>query len=116
MENIIKKISFLDKIRNKIEKTISSYYIEPDKINELEINNLYNILKNDDFEDDSDSDDFDFSDNEFCMEKDDTVILDYAEIFYNNFINNNINNDNINRYNDTNYLKLYKNYKINFNL
>ena len=114
MENITKKISFLDKIKNKIEKTISSYYIEPNKINELEINNLYNILKNDDFEDDSD--DFDFSDNEFCMEKDNNVISVYAEIFYNNFINNNINNRNINRYNDTNYLKLYKNYKTNFNL
>ena len=36
--------------------------------------------------------------------------------FYNKFINNNINNNMINRYSDKNYIKLYRNYKMNFNL
>ena len=118
MENITMKISFLDKIRDKIEETITSYYQDPNQFTELEINKLYNNLNNSDFndssDDDDDSDNFNFNAvNDFtsCNEKN---LSENAIKFYNNFLNNNINNDMINRYTDKNYLQLYKNYKKNF--
>lgn len=112
METITMKISFLDKIRDKIEETITSYYQDPNQFTEFEINKLYNNLNNNDFNNSSSSDDDD-SDNDFtsCNEEN---LSENCIKFYNNFLNNNINNDMINRYTDKNYLQLYKNYKKNF--
>ena len=124
MENITMKISFLDKIRDKIEETISSYYEDPNQFTEIEINKLYNHLNNNDFIDDesSSSSDDDNDDNNFNFDGihnfisyDEENPTETAIDFYNNFLNNNINNDMINRYSDKNYLQLYKNYKKNFN-
>jgi hypothetical protein len=122
MENITMKISFLDKIKDKIEETITSYYKEPNQFTELEINKLYNHLNNSDFNDDessssSDDDDdtnFNFDGIYNFISYDEENPSETAIDFYNNFLNNNINNDMINRYTDKNYLKLYKNYKMNF--
>ena len=118
------KISFLDKIRDKIENTISSYYEDPNQFTEMEINKLYNHLNNSEFNDDessSSSSDDDNDDTEFSfdgihnfMSYNEEKPSETAIKFYNNFLNNNINNDMINRYSDKNYLKLYKNYKMNF--
>ena len=128
MENITNKISFLDKIKNKIEKTITQYYVEPNQINELEIHKLYNNLQNNEIEESSDDDDDDdeyyhndinhnihhylYKDNNVNEDKPSDTAIE----FYNKFMNNDINNDMINRYSDKKYLKLYKNYKMNFNL
>ena len=123
MENINMKIIFLEKIRDKIEETISSYYEDPNQFTEMEINKLYNHLNNSDFNDDEsssssddDNDDTDFSFDSIhnFMSYNEENPSDTAIDFYNNFLNNNINNDMINRYTDKNYLKLYKNYKMNF--
>jgi len=116
------KISFLEKIRDKIEETISSYYEDPNQFTEMEINKLYNHLNNSDFNDDessSSSDDDDYTNFNFdgihnFMSYNEEIPSETAIKFYNNFLNNDINNDMIGRYNDKSYLKLYKNYKRNF--
>ena len=118
METITMKISFLDKIRNKIEETISSYYKNPNQFTELEIDKLYNHLNNNEFIDDEsssdDDNDFNFDGIHNFMSYNEEKPSATAIKFYNNFLNNNINNDMINRYTDKNYLQLYKNYKKNF--
>ena len=123
MENITMKISFLDKIKNKIEETISSYFKDPNQFTKLEIDKLYNHLNNNDFnddesssssDDDNDDTDFDFDGIHNFMSYNEENPSDTAIDFYNNFLNNNINNYMINRYTYKNYLKLYKNYKMNF--
>ena len=123
METITMKISFLDKIRNKIENTITSYYENPNQFTELEIDKLYNHLNNNDFiddessssDDDNDDTDFNFDGIHNFMSYNEEKPSATAIKFYNNFLNDNINNDMINRYSDKNYIQLYKNYKKNFN-
>ena len=82
------KISFLDKIRDKIEETITSYYQDPNQFTEFEINKLYNNLNNRDFNNissDDDDDSYNFNaDNDFtsCNEEN---LSENCIKFYNNF-------------------------------
>lgn len=120
MDNIAKKVFFLDKIRKKIDEALILYYNEPDNVNQFKIHKLYHDITNNNI--DSDSDDEETYDNTDSI-YDDNLHFEHilenksnktVDDFYEKFINYNINNDMINRYADKNYLKLYKNYKMNF--